>query len=77
MRNIRVEAPMCAKCGRFVDKLTRELDPVNGDLLFKAYCHGEMEPTRISAANLQQGDIVTLQSGIAFADEVKRVDVKA
>lgn len=70
---------MCARCGRFVDKLTNERDPVNGDMLFRAYCHGEMEATRISAADLQQGDIVALRSGIAFGfvvDGHMTVDVR-
>lgn len=64
--SVRIEVPRCAICDTKVYSLTHERDQVAGDLVFTAHCHGATEETRISASDLQQGDIVALRQGIAF-----------
>ena len=63
---VKVEAPWCAICDTQVSSLTHTQDLGTGDLVFTAHCHGATEKTRVSAFDLQQGDIIALRKSIAF-----------
>ena len=73
--SVKVEMPMCVKCGRVVDRLTQERDLQGEAIIFKAYCHGVVEETWLSQTILVEGDIVALRQGKAFG-EVQHVDMK-
>jgi hypothetical protein len=63
--------PMCAGCGRKVDRLVDwGLDPATCRWVFSAFCHGQEEQTALGLV-----DIGCMSGGVAFA--TKRLECAA
>jgi len=43
----------CAKCNKPVDRVDSSIDPMTGDYVFTAFCHGETESTVLTAAEVR------------------------
>jgi hypothetical protein len=56
--------PMCARCGRPVDRVVEELDDFTATVRFTAYCHGARETTRLSEEATRGVSSITM--GTAF-----------
>jgi len=44
--------PLCAKCGRGVEKIKREIDIFTGDVLYTITCHGQQMVQRVIGLDL-------------------------
>lgn len=56
--------PTCALCGKPVERLAREADPVRAFLVLVAFCHGEREVVEVPEELIEAADGVRL--GVAF-----------
>lgn len=43
---------MCAKCGKPVDRVESGINPMTGDYVFTAFCHGETEVSILTRAEV-------------------------
>lgn len=43
---------MCAKCGKPVDRVESAINPMTGDYVFTAFCHGESEVSVLTRAEV-------------------------
>ena len=43
---------MCAKCGKPVDRVESGIDPMTGDYVFTAFCHGDTEASVLTRAEV-------------------------
>ena len=58
---------MCAKCGNQVDRVESGINPMTGDYVFTAFCHGETE-----ASVLTRGEVARasrIDYAVAFEEE--------
>lgn len=62
---MEAERPICAKCGKPVERMRRQVDPSSGDVIFDVFCHGETDRTIIYRDELEDGPI-KLFAGVAF-----------
>lgn len=62
---ITLIAPLCALCGRPVDFLDATPDPMSGDLVITARCHGASEEVRVPYRAMLGAE--EFRAGVAFA----------
>lgn len=43
---------MCAKCGKPVERVESGIDPMTGDYVFTAFCHGKSEVSILTRAEM-------------------------
>lgn len=53
---------ICDKCNKPVDKITRYNDVINNQIIYTAYCHGELEKTNLDINTLLNCSKITLKS---------------
>lgn len=67
--------PTCAKCNRSVERLESVADPMGGRLVFRVFCHGEVEETVLTQFLLMQlRSEDQIRSGVAFRDKAALPD---
>jgi hypothetical protein len=54
--------PLCAKCGRGVEKIERRIDYWNGDLLYFITCHGQVCMQRVTGLDLHDVILIAVTS---------------
>ena len=59
--------PMCAKCGRPVDKIMCIEDPMTRTTRYVVSCHGDQESVRLSYKDVVDSNHI--EFGFAFAGE--------
>jgi hypothetical protein len=52
------EWPLCAKCGRGVEKVERRQDFFTGDLIYIVYCHGERQVQVVTGLDLHDAQLI-------------------
>ena len=58
-------APMCAVCGRQVERIAKALDALTCEMVLVVWCHGAREEMRIGGEVLERG--VRIGAGVAFS----------
>lgn len=66
-----VSRPSCAVCGRPVDRMTEEEDDFVGEVVFRAYCHGQVEKI---ALPMNDARLKSIAFGTAFNDVPRRLE---
>jgi len=64
----------CAKCHKPVDNLETTIDPMTGDYIFIAFCHGKSESTVLTRKEV--ADAIRIDCATAFAGP-DRVDAES
>ena len=62
--------PMCAVCGRLVDRMIEVNDPWLPRVRFEVWCHGESQTVELDTTGLATVDP---SAGVAFADSPRRL----
>lgn len=63
--------PMCAVCGRPVERMIEEEDEHRSEVIFTASCHGQRERITIPMGDSR---LKGISFGVAFADAPRRLD---
>lgn len=63
--------PTCAVCGRPVERMTEEEDDFGGEVIFRAYCHGQVDKI---ALPMNDACLKSISFGTAFNDVPRRLE---